>query len=327
MAYKLEGMNIPGNGRRPFQKNWVALFEAIEKEIINRDMDNNGKGMIRGGEVTHSGGLQIKIAPCLGYDSEGHRIDSTAEIGVTLNPDETKQIALRHKFNVTKDPDSIHTDGFMVEHRVNSFDLVISDTALDTDLKLATVTTDSATVTSIVDLRVIRGQDLLDEINARIDADMILQNLIDSEATTRTNIDTSLQNQINAEATTRANTDTSLQNQINAEATTRANTDTSLQNQINAEVTNRTNTDTSLQNQINSEHDFVRNALDNKVSAGTGSAIMGVEPNGTPRYHQYPTNTNYCMVTCKRYPTNLIQIDWDGSQIKFYVDNIHVKTL
>lgn len=151
--YKLEGMNIPGNGRRPFQKNWVALFEAIEQEIINRDLDTNQTGIVKGGLVKFSGGLQVSISECLGYDGQGRRI-STGDMAVTLNPNEIATIGLRHKFIINKDPDSTHTDGFQIEHRQNSFEVVHSS-ATD-DLALAEVVTDGTGVVSITDKRTFR---------------------------------------------------------------------------------------------------------------------------------------------------------------------------
>lgn len=76
-------------------------------------------------------------------------------------------------------------------------------------------------VTNLTEIK----QSVINEMNARTNADTTLQTNIDDEATSREEADTLLQENIDAEATARTNADTTLQNNINAEATARANKD------------------------------------------------------------------------------------------------------
>lgn len=91
---------------------------------------------------------------------------------------------------------------------------------------------------------IIVGTGIVEEREARIAADEVLQDNIDeavsnigqdlsAESTARSNADSTLQTNITAETNARSAADTTLQNNINAEASTRSSADSGLQTQIN----------------------------------------------------------------------------------------------
>lgn len=84
------------------------------------------------------------------------------------------------------------------------------------------------------------------EINAREEADGILQDNIDAEALTREQADTTLQNNIDAETLAREQADSGLQNNIDAEALAREQADTGLQNSLDAETLARERADADI---------------------------------------------------------------------------------
>jgi hypothetical protein len=111
---------------------------------------------------------------------------------------------------------------------------------------------------------------ILNEVNARTNADTALQEDIDAEVLARTNADTALDNAIDAEVLARTNADTALDNAIDAEVLARTNADTALDNAIDAEVLARTNADTALDQAIDAEvlaRTNADTALDNAIDA------------------------------------------------------------
>lgn len=77
------------------------------------------------------------------------------------------------------------------------------------------------------------GQGLIDEIDNRANADLVLQGNIDDEVLARQNADNTLQGNIDAEALTRGNADNTLQGNIDAEALARANAVSGVETKIN----------------------------------------------------------------------------------------------
>jgi hypothetical protein len=105
-------------------------------------------------------------------------------------------------------------------------------------------------------------QDIATETGNRENADIVLQNKIEAEATAREEADNALQSAINskadatdleAEATAREEADTTLQDNIDAEKTDREASDTVLQANIDAEAKARDDADSILQTKINEE--------------------------------------------------------------------------
>lgn len=94
---------------------------------------------------------------------------------------------------------------------------------------------------------------LIEEINNRIEGDVNLQNNIDQEITNRVKADKKLQRNINNEARIRAKADIKLQNNLNKEADKRIAGDKKLNTKINKETKERKVADKQLQKNINKE--------------------------------------------------------------------------
>lgn len=106
---------------------------------------------------------------------------------------------------------------------------------------------------------------VLSEKTQREEADGVLQDNINTEASIRETNDNTLQSNINSEAIARENSDNALQDNIDAEALTRETNDNTLQQNIDNEAAIRKNNDDNLQKQID-DNDKDILALQNKNS-------------------------------------------------------------
>ena len=113
---------------------------------------------------------------------------------------------------------------------------------------------------------------------ARIAADDILQDNIDTEAATRAAADVVLQDNIDAEAATRAAADVVLQDNIDAEAATRAAADVVLQDNIDAEAATRAAADVALQGDIDQEIADRSKLIDTVGQNADGNEIIHIGP-------------------------------------------------
>lgn len=173
---RLSGIEFPQHGEAVFREDWLKEQTAKSTEIIARDMDSEGVGLVRGGEVSADGNTKIKTAALLGYNLLGQRVEIEQEVSldlpsVTIPAGESKTylVVVRHKF--------IETDFFAPEnsikavtHKDNSAEVVVClpSEKQAADLELAEVVQTQSTLT-VTDKRAwrrsVRQEQALDSIN------------------------------------------------------------------------------------------------------------------------------------------------------------------
>lgn len=179
----LAGIVFPNNGVEVFTEDWQNEQSERSAEIINRDLDGFGSGIVSGGVVTlGSGNYKVNISQLIAYDLDGKRIEMPSQTDYTLS-DGTGILAVRHKFDET----SVLNPGgsTSITYRENGFELVFRTSGLQTgDVGLWNITVSSGVVTLNSDQRVWRKVTLAKgEIDTKINISDIEDTVTSSSST------------------------------------------------------------------------------------------------------------------------------------------------
>ena len=150
MTDKLRGTTFPEDGKNFHQSDWQYEQESKATELIDRQKDIAGTGIVEGGLVvpgTNSG--TIKISETTAYNDSGQRI-YLEEIDNFIVPDGSHKVAIRHKFNSIPNNNQ---QGYPIQHRSNSYEIVFRQTLEIDDVGLFEVTNSSGTITIDNDIR------------------------------------------------------------------------------------------------------------------------------------------------------------------------------
>lgn len=183
MSNSLAGIVFPNNGVEVFTEDWQNEQSKRSAEMLNRDLDNFGAGIVSGGVVTlGSGNYKVNISALIAYDVDGKRIEMPSQTDYTL-PDGTGILAARHKFLET----SVLNPGgtTSITYRANSFELVFREAGLQTgDVGLWNITVSAGVVTLNSDVRSWRKVALdKGELDTKINISDIEDSVTSSSAT------------------------------------------------------------------------------------------------------------------------------------------------
>ncbi|MCB1194515.1 MAG: hypothetical protein KDK90_29045, partial [Leptospiraceae bacterium] len=85
MSNSLAGIVFPNNGVEVFTEDWQNEQSKRSAEMLNRDLDNFGAGIVSGGVVTlGSGNYKVNISALIAYDVDGKRIEMPSQTDYTL---------------------------------------------------------------------------------------------------------------------------------------------------------------------------------------------------------------------------------------------------
>lgn len=150
MSDKLKGTTFPPDGKNFHQNDWKNEQESKSEEIINRQKDIAGSGVVSGGLITpgtNSG--TIRIFATIAYNKSGQRI-SIPETNNIPCPEGASKVVIRHKFVETPNNNS---QGYPVQHRDNSFEILFQASLINDDVGLFDISNTSGTVIVGSDIR------------------------------------------------------------------------------------------------------------------------------------------------------------------------------
>ncbi|MBE7439136.1 MAG: hypothetical protein HS115_11815 [Spirochaetales bacterium] len=157
---KLSGITFPAHGKSVFKEDWEREQVAKAQEVIDRDLDLHGSGIVSGGAIA-AGASPNTIdltETVIAYNAAGQRIVvDPAPTGIAVPADATSKIVLRHAFEETENT-APNNPGDPIIWRDNSYEIVARQGDLqDGDVPLREVTASGGTVTPGTDLRQRKG--------------------------------------------------------------------------------------------------------------------------------------------------------------------------
>ena len=155
MSNLLAGIVFPSNGVEVFTEDWQNEQSERSAELINRDLDSFGSGIVSGGEVTlGSGNYKVNISSLVAYDEYGKRIEMPSQTDHILT-NGAGILAVRHAFDETSVVNPGGTSS--ITYRANTFELFFRTLGLQAgDVALWDITVSSGVVTLNSDERVWR---------------------------------------------------------------------------------------------------------------------------------------------------------------------------
>jgi hypothetical protein len=157
---KLSGITFPAHGKAVFKEDWEREQAAKSQEIIDRDLDLHGHGVVSGGAIAAGSGPDTidLTETVVAYNEYGQRIVvDPAPTAIPVPADATSKIVLRHAFEETENT-APNNPGDPIIWRDNDYEIVARQGALQAgDVPLREVTASGGTVTPGTDLRERKG--------------------------------------------------------------------------------------------------------------------------------------------------------------------------
>lgn len=157
---KLSGITYPAHGKAVFKEDWEREQSSKSQEIIDRDLDLHGYGVVSGGAIAAGAGPATVdfTETVVAYNEHGQRIVvDPAPTGIPVPDDATSKIVLRHAFEETENT-APNNPGDPLIWRENSYEIVARQGALqEGDVALREITVSGGVVTPGADLRARKG--------------------------------------------------------------------------------------------------------------------------------------------------------------------------
>jgi len=157
---RLAGITFPGHGKAVFKEDWEHEQETKAQEIIDRDFELHGWGIVEGGAIAAGAGPNTIdfTETVIAYNADGQRIVvDPAPTAIPVPADATSTIVLRHAFAETENT-APNNPGEPIIWRENSYEVVARQGSLqDGDVPIREVTASGGTVTPGADLRTRKG--------------------------------------------------------------------------------------------------------------------------------------------------------------------------
>lgn len=166
---QLSGIEYPAHLEPVYKEDWEKEQAAKSEEIIQRDLDLLGSGVMSGGDVSVGASPNtVDVGATVACDSEGRRISVPGLAGVAVPANASCKIVVRHKFVLTDNVSPSNTSASSpIVWRDNSYEVIARQGALAAgDVALRDVTAAAGVVTLGSDLRswrVVRGENVEDE--------------------------------------------------------------------------------------------------------------------------------------------------------------------